>query len=220
MLVVGSGEKSGWKMERSRKQKSEINRTSISENAEVRIWRNERYLHRMYTFIHIRVMSFSRFHNSQFDAFVSNFVHDFNWFLIRSIYSCHVSPIIIGRQIMLHRLHWLTDWLIWLKYFNTRGLWVKRKMISCWLHYSETNTGCVHVCVVGFHFCVVCSFYLTRMSLTTNGTSGVQLKFSHLIELMQNQEKSKRRNEKRRRKTKKIKFSECRKYSTSKWKTS
>lgn len=55
----------------------------------------------------LRVMSFPRLRNSQFDAFVSNFVHEFNWFLIRSIYSCHVSLIIIGQAICST----LTDWL-------------------------------------------------------------------------------------------------------------
>lgn len=54
----------------------------------------------------IRAMSFCRLHYSQFDAFVSNFVHEFNWFLIRSIYSCHVSLIIIGQATCFA----LTDW--------------------------------------------------------------------------------------------------------------
>lgn len=111
---------------------------------------------------------FSRLRNSQFDAFVSNFVHEFNWFLIRSIYSCHVSLIIIGQAICSA----LTDWLIWLKYFNTKGLWVRSKWfhVDC-ISISHSLSLSLFLWVIDWRNEISCfcrSFALS--SLTTNGT--------------------------------------------------
>lgn len=85
----------------------------------------------------IRAMSFSRFDNSQFDAFVSNFVHDFNWFLIRSIYVCDVSSI-NWQQIIL--VQWLFHWLPWydLNTLILKELSVKCKMILCCVRWPNS----------------------------------------------------------------------------------
>lgn len=92
---------------------------------------------------------------------------------------------------------------------------------SHWVSFGYIHTHAHTHCMCGFIFVSFRPLYLRRMSLTANGTSGAQLKFSHLIKLIQNQEKSirtkitredeQKKKQKRRRgeKTKQIKFSEC-----------
>lgn len=116
----------------------------------------------------IRVMSFSRLRNSQFDAFVSSFVHEFNWFLIRSIYSCHVSLIIIGQAICST----LTDW------YDLNTLIQKD-------FGSTANDFHVH--------CIIDVLRTKRRSvkepnsLTTNGTAASATEVFPFIESTQNQ---------------------------------
>lgn len=125
-------------------------------------------------YVSIRVMSFRRLCNSQFDAFVSNFVHEFNWFLIRSIYSCHVSLIIIGQAICFS-----ADGLIWLKYFNTKrtlGQKANDFHVECIMfvriHSDVYKCLCLHVCGGGGGL---------GKSLATNGTSASKRSWSFPI---------------------------------------